>query len=140
MNIFFDVDSTILGDDGSLRPHTREVFEELIREGHDVYIWSGVGIRTAEVEAKGLSDLVSGIYKKPRTDFEGSLVRFGIPVMPHFVVDDYPQIVAYFGGHQIFPYYDVRYRDTEMLRIPPMVAQIREQFDAEDIEATGTDD
>ena len=43
MNIFFDVDYTILGLDNSLRPETKEVFQRLVDEGHLVYIWSGRG-------------------------------------------------------------------------------------------------
>jgi phosphoglycolate phosphatase-like HAD superfamily hydrolase len=134
VNIFFDVDSTIIGDDGSLRPHTREIFEQLVREGHHVYIWSGVGIRTAEIEAHGLAEYVSGVFQKPRTDFQDGLTRFGIPVTPHFVVDDYPQIVEHFGGHQISPYYDVRYRDTELLHIPRKVEEMRRALEEAEIQ------
>ena len=45
MNIFFDVDYTILGLDDSLRPGTKETFRKLIDDGHSIYIWSGVGLR-----------------------------------------------------------------------------------------------
>ncbi|HEY3059716.1 MAG TPA: HAD hydrolase family protein [Chloroflexota bacterium] len=50
MNIFFDVDETILGYDGSLRPLVRETFKVLVDEGHRIYIWSGV--RTPEMGAR----------------------------------------------------------------------------------------
>ena len=42
MNIYFDVDYTLIAMDGSLRPGTTEVFESLLEDGHFIYIWSGV--------------------------------------------------------------------------------------------------
>ena len=105
MNVFFDVDNTILGGlDGSLRPGTREVFEQLLGRGHDLYVWSGMGVRSADVRRLGLEPLVTGVYQKPISHFEDGLVRYGIPVMPHFVVDDHPEIVEHFGGHCIAAY------------------------------------
>jgi hypothetical protein len=86
VNIFFDVDDTILSFDGALRPNTHEVFERLIADGHTVYVWSGVGIRKTFVDRERLSHLVSGIYQKPLSDFSAGLERFGIPVFPDFVV------------------------------------------------------
>ena len=50
MNIFFDVDYTILSMDGSLRPDTVGVFEQIIKDGHTIYIWSGQGLRWTEVK------------------------------------------------------------------------------------------
>ena len=121
MNVFFDVDYTILGFDGSLRPNTHEVFEQLIANGHAVYIWSGVGVRSSEVRQAGLEHLVSGVYQKPLSDFARGLERFGVPVVPHFVIDDYPGIVEHFGGLCIKPYVSVRWPDDELLAIPSMV-------------------
>ena len=82
MNIFFDVDETLIAYDGSLRPGSRSVFERLVSDGHHVYVWSGRGIRTSEVHRTGLGDLVSGIYQKPLSDFKAGLARCGIPVLP----------------------------------------------------------
>ena len=121
VNIFFDVDDTILSFTGSLRPNTHEVFERLIADGHTVYIWSGVGIRSALVEREGLGHLVAGIYKKPLSDFSAGLELFGIPVIPDFVIDDYPEIVAHFGGLCIKPYHPGSQPDTELLAIPALV-------------------
>lgn len=121
MNIFFDVDDTILSFDGALRPNTHEVFERLIADGHTVYVWSGVGIRKAFVDRERLSHLVSGIYQKPLSDFSAGLERFGIPVFPDFVVDDYPEIVAHFGGLCIRPYQHGSHPDNELLAIPALV-------------------
>jgi hypothetical protein len=121
VNIFFDVDDTILSFDGALRPNTHEVFERLITNGHAVYIWSGAGIRTAFVEREKLGHLVTGIYLKPLSDFSAGLERFGIPVVPDFVIDDYPEIVAHFGGLCIKPYVRGGWEDTELLAIPALV-------------------
>ena len=41
LNVFFDVDNTLIMWNGKLRNHTREVFEALREEGHTIYIWSG---------------------------------------------------------------------------------------------------
>jgi len=104
MHIFFDVDYTILGGDLSLRPGTREVFARLRDDGHLVYVWSGEGERWEVVRQHGLEELVSGVFAKPLHDYENRLVEFGIPVVPDFVIDDYPDIVRAFGGVRI-PYY-----------------------------------
>jgi hypothetical protein len=121
VNVFFDVDDTILAFDGSLRPNTHQVFEQLIADGHAVYIWSGVGVRTRDVERFGLEALVSGVYQKPLSDFAAGLERFGVPVVPDFVIDDYPGIVEHFGGLWIKPYVSSRHPDDELLAIPDLV-------------------
>ena len=47
----FGVDATIVGSyDGKLRPMVREVFEQLRADGHQIYIWSGVGLRWLEID------------------------------------------------------------------------------------------
>jgi hypothetical protein len=118
MNVFFDMDYTILGGmDGSLRPGTLEVFEELVGLGHDLYIWSGVGIRWAEVRQAGLEQFIKGVYCKPLYAFTEGLDRFGIPVVPDFVIDDYPAIVHHFGGYCIKEYYSRNPNDQEMYTI-----------------------
>jgi hypothetical protein len=122
MNVFFDVDYTILGMDGSLRPRTMEVFEELIESGHDVYIWSGVGVRRGEIRRLGLEPLVRGVYQKPLSDYEAGLQRFDIPVMPDFVVDDHPGIVRHFGGLCVKPYVSRRQPDDAFDTVCAMVA------------------
>jgi hypothetical protein len=104
MKVFFDVDYTILGEDGSLRPGTLEVFQQLVDLGHDVYVWSGIGVRRGEVRDAGLEPFVRGVYRKPLSQFTEGLARFGVPVVPDFVIDDYPEIVRHFGGLCIKPY------------------------------------
>ena len=43
LNVFFDVDYTLIMADGRLRNHTEEVFVRLKEAGHGLYVWSGVG-------------------------------------------------------------------------------------------------
>jgi hypothetical protein len=121
MNIFFDVDETLIAYSGSLRPGARSVIERLVSDGHHVYIWSGRGIRTGDVHRSGLGDLVSGIYQKPLDDFGAGLARCGIPVIPDFVIDDYPGIVEYFGGLCIRPYHGGAQADDELSSLPALV-------------------
>jgi hypothetical protein len=121
VNVFFDVDETLIAYDGSLRPGTRSVFERLVSDGHHVYVWSGRGVRTSEVHRAGLGDLVSGIYQKPLSDFAAGLTRCGIPVRPEFVIDDYPGIVEFFGGLCIRPYHGGAQADNELSDLPDLL-------------------
>ena len=121
MNIFFDVDYTILGVDGSLRPGTINAFKNIKDQGHDIYIWSGVGVRTYEVSKHGLDLFVSGIFRKPLENFTSEIKKIGIPVKPDFVIDDYPEIVMEFGGIQIKPYYYRSQPDDQMLQVPQVI-------------------
>ena len=118
VNIFFDVDFTIRGYDGSLRPGTFELFERLVAEGHLIYIWSGVGMRDDDIRLLGLDHLVSGVFVKPLRDFDTSFQELGIPVVPDFVVDDYPGIVRHFGGVFVLEYeHRGQVDDQEMARV-----------------------
>ena len=120
MNIFFDVDETILGYDGSLRPLVPEVFGRLVEDGHRIFIWSGVrtgeAIRTGVVERYGLETYVSDCFRKPLFDYWEQWQKTGIEVRPDFCVDDYPEIVDAFGGVLVIPY---RYAkaDADMERV-----------------------
>jgi hypothetical protein len=117
VNIFFDVDYTIIGMDGSLRPGTAEVFEQLVARGHDVYVWSGMGVRWDEVRANGLEPFVKGVYRKPLADYRAALASLGVPVVPDFVIDDYPEIVSVFGGVCIKDYVYRHQQDEEMYAV-----------------------
>jgi hypothetical protein len=125
MNVFFDIDYTIFGGmDGSLRPGTLEVFEELVGLGHNLYIWSGVGVRWDEVRRAGLEPFVQDVYRKPLPGREvpwlphtDSLHLYGVPVVPDFVIDDYPEIVLHFGGYRIKDYVYENPNDEEMYTI-----------------------
>ena len=116
MNIFFDVDGTIVGSyDVALRPLVREVFEQLRADGHVIYIWSGVGLRWQEIDQHSLRPLIATCYWKPRWDHQAQLTQLGVDVFPDFVVDDHRDVVAAFGGVTVFPfdYYDPRDREME---------------------------
>jgi len=108
MNIFFDVDETLLGYDASLRPLVHETFRVLVDEGHRIYIWSGVRtpqmVRDEVVERHGLGTYVTDCFQKPRFDYLAQWERSGVTVQPDFIVDDYPEIVEAFGGILIKPY------------------------------------
>lgn len=121
MNIFFDMDYTILSATGRLRPNVVETFSQLRADGHSLYIWSGIGVRTAEVRDLGLLPLVQGVYEKPVQDYqrmlEGMLRRGELPTSPDFVVDDYPEVVSALGGVSVRPYVNDDPDDTEMARV-----------------------
>jgi len=53
LNVFFDVDNTLIMWDGKLRNHTQEVFEKLREDGHTIFVWSGVGIRKWDMRRPG---------------------------------------------------------------------------------------
>lgn len=127
MNIFFDVDYTIIGYMGDLRPHVREVFEQLKADGHTIYLWSGVGIRSEVVKQHKLHDLVSGLFVKPTWDYANSLAKLGVPMVPDFVVDDHMGVVQAFGGVCVQRYgavYETKDdSDTEMRRVYEVIAE-----------------
>ena len=117
MNIFFDVDQTILGMDNSLRPGVRETMTALTESGHRVYVWSGMGIRRETIRRHDLEGLVSGLYQKPLYDYEERLEELGVPFPPDFVVDDDPQVVSAFGGIWVPPYYKQGDDEGAMVRV-----------------------
>lgn len=118
MNIFFDVDDTIVSSwDGSLRPLVKEVFERITADGHHIYIWSGVGLRWYEIDKHGLRSLIKDCYVKPLWDHRRRLSLLGVDVEPHFVIDDYEEVVDVFGGHTIKPYFRRDPADQEMVRV-----------------------
>ena len=100
--------------DGSLRPRTREIFSQLIEDGHKVFIWSGVGMRTKDMERLDLMDLISGIFVKPITEFENGLDRFNVQPRPDFVIDDHREFGEALGGVHIEPYYFGAAEDGQM--------------------------
>ena len=132
MKIFFDVDYTILGLDDSLRPGTKENLEKLISDNHEVYIWSGMGERWEVVEKYELGPLVSGVYEKPTHHFHERLEELKVPFEPEFVIDDYPEVVAAFGGVWVPPYFFKRNFDEEMDRVYKIVCDFNSTGTSED--------
>jgi len=117
VNVFFDVDYTILSVDGRLRTHVREVFEKLREDGHTIYIWSGVGLRTAEVRRFELDEYVTKIFVKPLADYRNEARRSGVEPLPDFCIDDHRAVVDAFGGYHISEYFFTNEHDQEMLRV-----------------------
>ena len=132
MKIFFDVDYTILGLDDTLRPNTKETFQRLLDDGHEIHIWSGMGERWEVIEKHGLAEYISGVYEKPTQDFHAKLEELKVPHEPDFVIDDYPEIVAAFGGVWVPPYFFSRNVDKEMDRIYRIVCDFVQEGTSED--------
>lgn len=114
LNIFFDVDYTIISAYGLLRPGVRECFQSLIDDGHTLHIWSGVGLRWHEVRTHKLEPLIAGVYLKPTSNYREEWQRQGIAVQPDFIIDDHQEIVQVFGGICVRPYFYPDDRDREM--------------------------
>jgi hypothetical protein len=118
VNVFFDVDGTIVGSyDVKLRPLVREVFEQIRADGHLIYIWSGVGLRWEEIDLHGLRPLIQTCFWKPRWDHRARLGELGVTVEPEFVVDDHREVVEAFGGITVYPFDWFDARDREMERV-----------------------
>lgn len=117
MNIFFDVDFTLITWDYRLRPHVKEVFQLLKDDGHTLYLWSGVGKRWEIVEQFGLHEWVADCFEKPLYRHHERLGELGVPLVPDFVVDDHEEPVTAFGGALILPPNTPLDADREMLRI-----------------------
>ena len=132
MKIFFDVDYTILGLDDSLRPGTMETLQKIKDDGHEIYIWSGMGERWEVVKKHNLEPLISGVYEKPTHHFHERLEELGVPFEPDFVIDDYPEVVAAFGGVWVPPYFFKRSVDQEMDRIYKIIADVVATGSSED--------
>ena len=101
LNVFFDVDNTLIMWNGKLRNHTRHVFEELRSAGHTIYIWSGVGIRRWEMRRHDLDEFVEDYFIKPLDKHHERLESLGVPMTPDFVIDDHRTVVDAFGGFHV---------------------------------------
>lgn len=118
MNVFFDVDDTIVSSVyGTLRPLVRELFHQLQEEGHRIYIWSGVGLRWDVIERHQLRPFISGCFLKPLFDHHNRLTELGVTVKPDYCIDDYPEIAEAFGGITVRPYWQPDKQDREMERV-----------------------
>ena len=124
MNVFFDVDGTIIGTyDLKLRPMVREIFEQIRADGHVIYIWSGVGLRWEEIDRHDLRALIETCYWKPRWDHHARLAELGVEVFPDFVIDDHAEVVRAFGGVTVDPFDFYNHRDREMERVYRVISE-----------------
>ncbi len=137
LNVFFDVDNTLIMWNGKLRNHTRDVFEQLREAGHTIYIWSGVGIRRWDMRRHELDEFVQDYFIKPLDDHHARLGPLGVTVKPDFVIDDHKTVVDAFGGYHIS---DVaKPDDAELLEVLRAI-QAMALDDFGDLEAPLTDD
>ena len=121
MNIFFDVDFTLITWNYRLRPHVREVFQRLVDDGHTLYLWSGLGERWEVVEQFGLHPWIVTCFSKPLYDHVARLSELGVTVRPDFVVDDHADLVRAFGGAVIEPAEIPLDEDQEMWRVYELI-------------------
>jgi hypothetical protein len=124
VNIFFDVDYTILSAHSTLRPRTKEVFGRLLDDGHLIYIWSGVGLRTQVIRDHELAPYVSGLFVKPLENYVAGLARFGVQPFPDFVIDDYPGIVEAFGGFYVNEFFSHSDEDRELEAVYDVIKEM----------------
>lgn len=120
LTLFFDMDNTLIGDRGQLRPLVPDVLSRLCDDGHAIYIWSGVGIRWREVQAHQLERFVRDCYQKPLDE----PAQRATAHMPDLVVDDVSPIVEEFGGVVVRPYYLENPRDREMERVYRVIQDV----------------
>ncbi len=117
MNIFFDVDFTLITWDVRLRPGVHEVFQRLRDEGHRIYLWSGMGPRWEVVKRFGLNDHIVDCFWKPLYRHRERLGELGVTVTPDYVVDDYREVVDAFVGSAVDPPGMALEDDREMWRV-----------------------
>ncbi|MBI2887950.1 MAG: hypothetical protein HYY02_12170 [Chloroflexi bacterium] len=117
MHIFFDVDQTLICQEGTLRPGVGELFSRLRADGHHLYVWSGNGMRWEVLDRYNLRHLVAGCFFKPLYNFRDAVERARLPVLPDACVDDSPEVVAAFGGVVVEPYGLPNPLDREMQRV-----------------------
>jgi hypothetical protein len=120
MDLFFDMDNTLIGDRGQLRPLVSETLHQLHDDGHAIYVWSGVGIRWKEVQMHRLERIVRDCYHKPLDES----AQHATPHAPDLVIDDVSAIVEEFGGIVIRPYYLDNPRDREMERVYRVIQEV----------------
>ena len=123
MNIFFDVDFTLIDNSNQLRPGVHELLRRLVEDGHRVFFWSGLGKRWEVVRAFGLEDYVSDCFDKPLFAYERMLGPLGITPRPDYVVDDHPHLVAHFGGCVVSRYMVADDSDRDLWRVYDEIAR-----------------
>ncbi len=115
MNVFFDVQGTLLTMEEVPRPRARAAFLALKDQGHDLYLWSSGGAEYAAEAADllGVAELVSGCFGKRQEP--------DVPV--DFAVDDDASVVEAHVGYHIKPF-DGDPGDEELLRAAEAVADM----------------
>jgi hypothetical protein len=143
VNIFFDMDYTLLGVDGTLRPGSKTVMQRLLDDGHVIYVWSGVGIRWPEVRQHDLEQFVTDCFVKPLENqlvpphrrnigYVEQVANARLPVQPDLVIDDYPSVPTALGGIWVRPYFYYSRTDDEMERVYRIITEYAETGHSED--------
>lgn len=127
MNIFFDVDFTLLGIDLSLRPGTHEIMQRLLADGHKLYIWSGVGIRWTEVHQYKLTPYITDCFVKPVNHYVEKTAAMNLPVWPDIVIDDYPEVPTALGGFWVRPYFYYNINDDELEILYHLITEVAQK-------------
>jgi FMN phosphatase YigB (HAD superfamily) len=117
VNIFFDVDYTLITWDVKLRPGVHEVFERLRADGHTIYLWSGVGPRWEIVKRFELHEHVTDCFWKPLYNHHARMQERGGTVTPDYVIDDPAEIIEAFVGTRIEEPRMPLEKDREMWRV-----------------------
>ncbi|MEE8442980.1 MAG: hypothetical protein V3S37_04450 [Dehalococcoidia bacterium] len=134
MNIFFDMDFTLLGMDNTLRPGVREVMLRLKDDGHVLYVWSGTGIRWREVRQHGLESLITDCFTKPLSNYAEAMEEQGLPVLPDLVIDDHLEVPTALGGIWMRQYlYHSNLHDDEMERVYRIITEYVRNGRSEDV-------
>jgi hypothetical protein len=126
VHVFFDCDYTLLSADQHLRRGTHDVLGRLVDDGHQVYLWSGEGKRWPVVRQHQLEPYLSGVFAKPLSDFDNGLRRLEVPLVPDFVIDDYPGIVRHFGGYFIPEFFSSADDDDELQTVYSVITEVAE--------------
>ena len=132
LNIFIDVDYTLIAANGSLRPNTRELFLRLREAGHQPWVWSGMGIRKEDMIRHGMDGCVAGYIVKPLDDYLKTLRRLEPEAWPDLIVDDHSEIVEAFGGITVRPYFFTDDEDRELRRAEDALLQYAETGECAD--------
>ena len=118
MNIFFDVDHTLLlntKDYSVLRPGAHISMQKLSELGNEVHVWSAGGKTYCEriVEQHGLTNWVTDCHdKSPK-----------VQPQPDVIIDDDQYLVEKYGGFTVSQYKKINEKDRELLEITEQILQ-----------------
>lgn len=124
MNIFFDIDQTLIyPGTRKIRPYAKWSIGRIQKAGHRVFLWSHRGEQNCWDVAKGVGVSLNNCYDKP--PFENLFDAAHIPHVINYCVDDDPKdMPMVFPGLTVLPYcaeYEPQ-DDQEMLRVLDILA------------------
>jgi hypothetical protein len=95
--------------------------QRLVDDGHQLYIWSGNGIRWRDVRKHELESLIVDCLEKPVANYISAVQA--MEIKPDLVVDDHLEIVAALGGVWARTYYFPNSADEEMEHIYRVISE-----------------